>query len=176
MSKNRLWRKLLNICFILISFSMQSTLRLYIEDQVWWFGMHNSCFWPSTHTYLFHQNSTYLDKIKDYSLWLSIKLIFKDYDVKYVGILFFRRMLDCGSVITQDFSCQYFRFCLFCVCLVLLHGRIPFKWLASWFVKVSGMKAHIFISNSGKIMPLSSQRFHHSVEFLILFTLPKMAF
>lgn len=77
-----------------------------------------------THLF-FHQNSTYLEKVKDYSLLLSIKVIFKDYDIKYAGILFFRRMFDCDTLST-DFSCRYFRFCLFCelFCFVIWQNLI----------------------------------------------------
>lgn len=78
-----------------------------------------------THLF-FHQNSTYLEKVKDYSLLLSIKVIFKDYDIKYVGILFFTRMFDCGTLTVQILLVDTLDFVCFVSCFVLLYGRISF--------------------------------------------------
>lgn len=88
-------------------------------------------------------------------------------------------MFDCGTLTIQDFSCRCFRFCFVSFCLLCFVRWQNFIYFTEWhscLQKFLGWQLTCLLGIKVKIMPLSSQRVHHSVEFLILFSLPKWYF
>lgn len=89
-------------------------------------------------------------------------------------------MFDCGTLTTQAFSCRHIHFvCFVSFCLFWFVKWQDFIYFTGWHPclrRFLAWQLTYLLGIRQKIMAPGSQRVHHSVECLILFSLPKWYF